>query len=144
MISHKTENVLYQWQIEIHKHADSKFKKTAFSTLELLKGLNTAYLSKSDIEKVKLVKIVLSNLTLKDGNLSYDYKNPFSFFAKGNCRLLKWSTRGETRTFNATICNKIEVRGNGSNNSCNRFYKQEDCINFSINLLNRQAENRFV
>lgn len=81
----------YENLLQAHNKANERFKNMALSTLELLKDLHSVYLSKSNPEKANLVKIVLSNLTLKDRNLSYEYKKPFSFFAKGTSCPLKWA-----------------------------------------------------
>ena len=55
------------------------------SNLELLEDLYSKYLQVSDEMKVKLLKTLLSNCTLKDGKVSYTYKKPFCYIAETDC-----------------------------------------------------------
>ena len=60
--------------------------------LELANNAYSLYLDAPPDEKVKLLKILLSNSYMKDGKLSYEYKKPFDILAKGlSCN--KWLPR---------------------------------------------------
>ena len=51
--------------------------------LELSETAYNKYLEGNDEIKRKIVNSILSNLTLRDGKLSYTYKKPFDILAKG-------------------------------------------------------------
>lgn len=55
------------------------------STLEFLEDLYSKYLQAYDEMKVKLLKTLLSNCTLKDGKVSYTYKKPFCYIVETDC-----------------------------------------------------------
>lgn len=69
-------------QIEALDNTNQKFMDEINSILELLENLYHKYLQLSDENKVKILKTLLSNCTLNDGNLSWTYKKPFCYIAK--------------------------------------------------------------
>ena len=86
------ENDLRQWRligiknrIEAFDETNKRFMDEVNSTLELLEDLYSKYLQVSDEMKVKLLKTLLSNCTLKDGKVSYTYKKPFCYIAETDC-----------------------------------------------------------
>lgn len=81
----------YKSLIDAFDKAEIKSMEEMSGTLELLESLVELYLEEDDEQKKKIVKSVLSNLTLKDGKLSYDYVKPFDLFAKGLSCHQDWS-----------------------------------------------------
>ena len=69
-------------RIEAFDVTNQKFMDDINSALELLENTYDKYLHLSDENKVKLLKELLSNCTLKDGKLSWAYKKPFSYIAE--------------------------------------------------------------
>lgn len=72
-------------RIEAFDETNKRFMDEVNSTLELLEDLYSKYLQVSDEMKVKLLKTLLSNCTLKDGKVSYTYKKPFCYIAETDC-----------------------------------------------------------
>lgn len=72
-------------RIEAFDETNKKFMDEVNATLELLEDLYSKYLQVSDEMKVKLLKTLLSNCTLKDGKVSYTYKKPFCYIAETDC-----------------------------------------------------------
>lgn len=68
--------------IQANNAADRRYMDYVVETLELFKNFQSVYFKSSAIEKVNLAKTLLSNCTLKDGKLSYDYKEPFSYIVE--------------------------------------------------------------
>ncbi len=68
--------------IEANNTADSNYMDYVVEILELFKNFQDVYFKSSAAEKVNLAKTLLSNCTLKDGKLSYDYKEPFSYIVE--------------------------------------------------------------
>ena len=78
------------------------------STLKLLEDLYSKYLQVSDEMKVKLLKTLLSNCTLKDGKVSYTYKKPFCYIAETDC-FEKISPRVDgSRTVILNVCQNVK------------------------------------
>lgn len=72
--------------IKAHAVANKNYIESAINVLSIAGKARDMYLRRPVVEKAKLLKILLSNCTVKDGNLSYTYKKPFDIFAKGlNC-----------------------------------------------------------
>ncbi len=86
------------------------------STLELLEDLYSKYLQVSDEMKVKLLKTLLSNCTLKAGKVSYTYKKPFCYIAETDC--FEKNTRDAIRTHDLPLRRRLlypaELLGLGS------------------------------
>lgn len=87
----------YKIQMERHKtlvdafdRADLKSMEEMNMTLELAEEASELYLGESNEYKRRIIKASLSNLTLKDGKLSYEYKEPFDILVKGLSCLKKW------------------------------------------------------
>ncbi len=68
--------------IEAFDNTNNKFMDEVNSTLELLNNLHSKYLQLSNEDKVILLKSLLSNCTLNDGNISWTYKKPFCYIAE--------------------------------------------------------------
>ncbi len=77
--------------IDAFDKAEIKSMEEMYGTLELAETLVETYLEEDDEYKKKIVKSVLSNLALKDGKLSYDYKKPFDLLANGLACHQDWS-----------------------------------------------------
>lgn len=79
----------YKGLINAYDRAELKTMNEVTSTLELSETAYNKYLEGNDEIKRKIVNSLLSNLTLRDGKLSYTYKKPFDILAKGLC-CSKW------------------------------------------------------
>lgn len=66
-----------------HEKSSSKYLEEGIKILELCTNAYSLYSLQTPDEKVKLLKTLLSNLTLKAGKVSYTYKKPFDILAKG-------------------------------------------------------------
>ncbi|HBG48104.1 MAG TPA: hypothetical protein DDW90_01060 [Cyanobacteria bacterium UBA9971] len=61
-------------------------QKSIENGIQILDIANEAYelyISQSGNEKIKLLKIILSNFLLTGENISYEYKKPFDILAEG-------------------------------------------------------------
>ena len=67
----------YKGLINAYDRAELKTMNEVTSTLELSETAYNKYLEGNDEIKRKIVNSLLSNLTLRDGKLSYTYKKPF-------------------------------------------------------------------
>lgn len=76
--------------IDAFDRANQKSMEELYQTLELAEEASELYLDANEELKKRIVKSSLSNLTLKDGKLSYEYKKPFDILVKGLCCQLKW------------------------------------------------------
>ena len=83
----------YKGLINAYDRAELKTMNEVTSTLELSETAYNKYLEGNDEVKRKIVNSLLSNLTLRDGKLSYTYKKPFDILAKGLCCSKWWSVR---------------------------------------------------
>ena len=81
----------YNTYIEAFDRAELKTMQQMNSVLELAQMAPELYLGETDEYKRKIINSVLSNLTLKDGKLSYDYKKPFDVLVKGLCFKKDWA-----------------------------------------------------
>jgi len=79
--------------IEKHKKANANYFEQGIKILELTQKLYSAYLQENPKEKGQLVKLLLSNCTLNDGNLYPVYKKPFNLLVKEPSRILWWRRR---------------------------------------------------
>lgn len=89
----------YKSLINAYDRAELKTMNEVTSTLELSETAYNKYLEGNDEIKRKIVNSILSNLTLRDGKLSYTYKKPFDILAKGLSCSKWWTVRVENRTF---------------------------------------------
>lgn len=64
-----------------HQVADQQFMELGVRTLELARTLYPRFLEQEAAEKRKLLEIVLLNCTLKDGELTPSYRQPFGLLA---------------------------------------------------------------
>lgn len=76
--------------IDAFDRANQKSMEELNQTLELAEEASELYLDAPSELKKRIVKSSLSNLILKDGKLSYEYKKPFDILVKGLCCRLKW------------------------------------------------------
>lgn len=76
------EGKLRENENELHAYteADKNYYEKGNKIVELVKNTYTTYLSRSNEEKKKLLKILLSNIFLTNGKASYTYNLPFSYF----------------------------------------------------------------
>ena len=81
----------YKGLINAYDRAELKTMNEVTSTLELSETAYNKYLEGNDEVKRKIVNSLLSNLTLRDGKLSYTYKKPFDILAKGLCCSKWWA-----------------------------------------------------
>ena len=81
----------YKGLINAYDRAELKTMNEVTSTLELSETAYNKYLEGNDEIKRKIVNSLLSNLTLRDGKLSYTYKKPFDILAKGLCCSKWWA-----------------------------------------------------
>ena len=74
-------------KLEALRVANKKYYEEGVKIIEMLKNVYSLYLQQTPSEKRKMLNYLLSNCTLKDGKVSYDYNLPFSYFVKfGSCR----------------------------------------------------------
>ncbi len=73
-----------QNQLNTQKSKGENFINEGKKIIEVVKHTPSLYLKQNIQEKHKMLKILLSKCTLKDGKLSYEYNRPFSYFAKIN------------------------------------------------------------
>lgn len=65
-------------EIEAHVKANQQTFVAGLKVIELLgKSCDFMNLDGNELDKARLVKLVLSNLILRDGNVQYDYQKPF-------------------------------------------------------------------
>jgi hypothetical protein len=69
------ENLLHDFN-----NADKKYYDKGIKILELVRNAYKAYSRQNHVEKRKMLKFLLSNCTLKDKKVSYDYNLPFAYF----------------------------------------------------------------
>lgn len=69
--------------IDSFNKANDQYLQTGIQILELVNNTHDLYLEESPEEKRKMLKMLLSNCTLKDGKISYTYKKPFDLLAEG-------------------------------------------------------------
>ena len=58
-------------------------RKKGIQILELCTNAYSLYSKREPYQKAKMLKILLSNSTLKGGKIGYEYKKPFDILAKG-------------------------------------------------------------
>jgi len=85
--------------VEKHKKANANYFEQGIKILELTQKLYSAYLQESPEEKGQLVKLLLSNCTLNDGNLCPIYKKPFNLLVEEPSRILWWRLVDDFRNF---------------------------------------------
>lgn len=66
-----------------HEKSSVKYLEEGIRIFELCTNAYSLYSKRVPEEKVKMLKILLSNLTLNGGKVSYTYKEPFDILAKG-------------------------------------------------------------
>lgn len=69
--------------IQAHSKTNIRYIEEGVGILELAQKASFLYEKQNSEEKLKLLKILLSNSWLKDGKLSYEYKKPFDILAEG-------------------------------------------------------------
>jgi hypothetical protein len=84
-------------KIDTNNNANHDYMELGIKLLELVENLYLRYISLSDIEKSKTLKIIFQNFYLDGEKASYTYKKPFNSFVEGNVCLLNGGLRG-TRT----------------------------------------------
>ena len=67
-------------KLQAHNVADKKYYEEGVKILELLKNAYSIYSKQTNSEKRKMLKFLLSNCTLKDKKVSWDYNLPFAYF----------------------------------------------------------------
>ena len=85
--------------IEKHKNANANYFDQGIKILELTQKLYSVYFQKDSKEKGQLVKLLLSNCTLNDGNLCPTYKKLFNLLVEEPSRLLWWRLVDDFRNF---------------------------------------------
>lgn len=74
---------LIQGNLIGHEKSSIKYLEEGIRIFELCTNAYSLYSKREPEEKVKMLKILLSNCTLKGGKASYTYKEPFDILAKG-------------------------------------------------------------
>ncbi len=69
--------------VKAHLNANQSYYDEGIRILELANKAYSLYLRQNHQERAKLLRTVLSNCSLKDGNLYPVYKKPFDMIAKG-------------------------------------------------------------
>lgn len=77
--------------MEAHEKANMSYMNEGIRILELAKDLLQKYLRQSDMEKVKMLKIVSSNFFLDGRKLGWTYKKPFDLLAEGLSYQVNWA-----------------------------------------------------
>jgi site-specific DNA recombinase len=72
-----------QIALKAHLNANQSYYDEGIRILELANKAYSLYLKQNHQERAKLLRTVLSNCSLKDGNLYPVYKKPFDMIAKG-------------------------------------------------------------
>ena len=72
-----------QKALKAHLNANQSYYDEGVRILELANKAYSLYLKQDHYERAKLLKIVLSDCSLKDGTLCPTYKKPFDMLAKG-------------------------------------------------------------
>lgn len=73
--------------LQAFNNADKKYYDEGVQILELLKDAYNKYLKQNNHEKRKMLKYLLSNCTINDKKVSYDYNLPFAYFVNfDNCQ----------------------------------------------------------
>ena len=67
-------------KIHAFSTADKKYYEEGIKIIELLKNAYTLYSKQSYVEKRKMLKYVLSNCTINNKKVSYDFNLPFAYF----------------------------------------------------------------
>ena len=74
-------------KLEALHHADKKYYDEGVRIIETLKHAYELYIRQSSTEKRKMLNYLLSNCTLENKKVSYDYNLPFSYFVNfASCR----------------------------------------------------------
>lgn len=76
--------------IEAFEKSDKNYMAKGIQILELSNKAYDLYMKQVSEKKANVLKKLLSNCTLKDGKLSYDYKKPFDIIAEGIVCQFKW------------------------------------------------------
>ena len=76
-------------KIDTNNNANHDYMELGIKLLELVENLYLRYISLSDIEKSKTLKIIFQNFYLDGQNVGYTYKKPFNSFVEG-ASCLKW------------------------------------------------------
>jgi hypothetical protein len=79
---YKEEIRLIEKYIEQHTNANFDYIESGIQLLNLAKNAYSLYSSQSDIEKRRVLKLLLSNCTLNAGIVHYEYNMPFSLMLK--------------------------------------------------------------
>jgi site-specific DNA recombinase len=82
-----------QAEIEKHRNASMDYVKTGVQILELAKKAYDLYLAQNNLERRKLLNILLLNCTFYRGTLYPTYRKPFDILAKGSPNRLKRGRR---------------------------------------------------
>jgi site-specific DNA recombinase len=80
---YKTQQETLERQISAHLAADRTYLQQGIQILELANRAYDLYLKQPHEERAKLLHFLLSNASLKDGNLCVTYRKPFDILANG-------------------------------------------------------------
>lgn len=83
MAEWRTEQELIRRKIEMHEKANTGYFKEGIRILELANKAYSLYVRQTAHEQARLLKILLSNCTLKDGIPYPTYRKPFDLIASG-------------------------------------------------------------
>ena len=77
--------------ISMFKDSPESFMECGVRIFELSQNAHQLFLNGTDDEKRRILNLVFSNITLKDGKLHYTYKKPFDMIAKGVVNQKWWA-----------------------------------------------------
>jgi hypothetical protein len=64
--------------------------ENGIALIELLEGADTTWKNAAKETKARILKILVSNLTLKSGSIQYDYRKPFDLLSKSDSHEIWW------------------------------------------------------
>ena len=80
-------------KIKSYNTADAKYYEEGIKIIELLKNAYSLYSKQNNSEKRKMLKYVLSNCTINNKKVSYDYNLPFAYFVNFDSCQEKYARR---------------------------------------------------
>ncbi|MFN9901633.1 MAG: hypothetical protein ACK55Z_23195, partial [bacterium] len=76
-----------------HGKANFAYLESGVRLLEIIQNASFLYDRQQPHEQRKLLNLLLSNISLKDGNLYYEYNRPFDWIAENGDCLKNWACR---------------------------------------------------
>ncbi len=86
-------------QLEALQNTEQKYYEEGVRIIETLKNAYELYIQQPVSEKRKMLDYLLSNVTLEDEKVSYDYNLPFSYFVNFSKSNKKYPSLEDVRNF---------------------------------------------